>query len=140
MMLYFIVMMRHLLGNMIIKYITIPEFDKDFKTLTKRLKTLPNDFEIFKQFVLELYYEQNIPTKAFIPMEGFCGTKYISNKVKKFACKSLKGKGCDSGIRIIFIWDKENKTITFIEIYFKADQKNENKERLEKFLKERYDK
>ena len=58
--------------------------------------------------------------------------------MRKFSCQSLKGRGSASGIRVIFIWEEETRKITFIEIYFKADQANENKERLQKFIKENF--
>jgi len=121
-----------------IKYNTTPAFDKDFKALSKRFRTLSEDLDVLKKFILETYYEQNIPTKAFVPIEGYCGQNYTSNKIRKFACRSLKGKGSESGIRIIFVLDKESKTITFEEIYFKADQENENRKRLKDFLENNY--
>ena len=121
-----------------INYQSIPEFEKDFKALAKRFKTLHEDFEILKKFVLELYYLHGIDSKAFVPIKGFCQEKYESNKIKKFTCKALKGNGAASGLRVIFVWDKQTQTITFVEIYFKADQENENKGRLKNFLKQSY--
>ncbi len=129
---------KHQSEDIMIKYKTIPEFDKDFKALSKRFKTLPDDFETLKRFILETHYEQDIPTTAFLPIEGCCAQEYTSNKIKKFACKSLKGKGSASGLRVIFVWDKESRAVTFIEIYFKADQENENKKRLKEFLTNHY--
>ena len=63
---------------------------------------------------------------------------YKSKKVRRFTCASLKGRGGNSGIRVIFVYEKAEDThkITFIEIYFKGDQSNEDRERLAKFLKE----
>jgi hypothetical protein len=40
-------------------------------------------------------------------------------KVKKFACKSLKGKGVKSGIRVIYAFYPDRLKIEFLEIYFK---------------------
>ena len=76
-----------------INYKTLPEFDKDFKALIKRYRTLESDFDTFKKYTIETFYEQKTPTTAFVPVEGFCGEKYVSNKVRKFACKSLPGRG-----------------------------------------------
>ena len=61
--------------------------------------------------------------------------KRQANKVRKFSCMSLKGKGAASGIRVIFVWEEEKQLISFIEIYYKGDQENENRERLKEFLK-----
>ena len=119
-----------------INYKTLPEFDKDFKSLLKRFRTLESDFETFKKYTIETFYEQKVPTAAFVPVESFCGEKYISNKVRKFACKSLPGRGSQSGIRIIFIWQKEIRTVTFVEIYFKGDKPEEDRKRLKAVVEE----
>lgn len=42
-------------------------------------------------------------------------------KVKKFACKSLKGKGGHSGIRFTYAYFPFEDKIEFIEIYYKGD-------------------
>ena len=118
-----------------INYKTLPEFDKDFKALLKRYRTLESDFETFKKYTIETFYEKNTPTTAFVPVEGFCGENYVSNKVRKFACKSLPGRGSQSGIRIIFVWQETLRLVTFIEIYFKGDKSEEDRERLGNFVK-----
>ena len=64
-----------------------------------------------------------------------CGESYTSYKVRKFAWRSLKGKGNQSGIRIIFLWEEISRTITFVEIYFKGDKSLEDKERLKDAIK-----
>ncbi len=55
-------------------------------------------------------------------------------KVKKFACKALKGKGVKSGIRIIYAYFVPTKTVDFIEMYFKGESENEDKERIKEYL------
>lgn len=117
-----------------IKYICLEEFEKDFKALQKRYRTLAEDFETFKKFTIETFYEMNVPSTAFLPIEGFCGKKNTANKVRKFACRSLPGRGNQSGIRIIFVWRKETRTVTFVEIYFKGDKSEENRKRLKEFI------
>ena len=118
-----------------INYKTLPEFDKDFKALLKRYRTLESDFETFKKYTIETFYEQSIPTTAFVPVEGFCGENYVSNKVRKFACKSLPGRGSQSGIRIIFVWQESLRLVTFVEMYFKGDKAEEDRGRLGDFVK-----
>lgn len=122
-----------------INYNTIPEFNKDFKGLEKKYKTLPKDFELMKKMLLEPHFLKGhpVPPKALVDIEGFCGKDYKSKKVRRFTCASLKGKGGNSGIRVIFVYEENNNvpSITFIEIYYKGDKGNENKERLLNFLK-----
>ena len=123
-----------------INYASIPKFDKDFKRLGKRFKTLDKDFELMKKMLLEPHFIAGVPAppKALVDIEGFCGKDYKSKKVRRFTCASLKGKGGNSGIRVVFVYEKIEDThkITFVEIYFKGDQPNEDRERLAKFLKE----
>lgn len=54
-------------------------------------------------------------------------------KAKKFTCKSLKGKGAASGIRIIYGHYEKEDIIEFIEIYYKGDKENEDRERILKY-------
>ncbi|MDR2420033.1 MAG: hypothetical protein LBD40_01785 [Puniceicoccales bacterium] len=117
------------------KYNEIPEFEKDFKKLLKRFYTLREDIENMKKSLLEPYFSQKILVSGVPKMEGFCGENYASYKVKSFACAALKGKGRCSGMRIILVYHKEEREITFIEIYFKGNRKNGDKERLQVFIK-----
>ena len=120
--------------NKELHYFTIPEFDKDFKRLQKRFRTLPKDFEIMKKYSLETHYLKGVPTTAFVPIEGYCSEDYESLKVRKFACMALKNLGNRTGIRVIFVFEPETMKITFIEIYFKGDKENEDRYRLKQFL------
>ena len=115
-------------------FINLSAFDKDFKRLEKRYRTLPEDFSLLKRVLGSIYQGLMENTNVFVPIESFCGENYTSNKVRKFTCKALKGKGNQSGIRIIFVYEKEKQQITFVEIYYKGDKENEDKERLKNFI------
>ncbi|MCK9418320.1 MAG: hypothetical protein M0R70_02960 [Nitrospirae bacterium] len=54
-------------------------------------------------------------------------------KAKKFACKALKGKGAQSGIRVIYTYHEEADWIEFIEIYYKSDKESEDRERIKRY-------
>ena len=122
-----------------INYSKIPEFERDFKRLGKKFKTLDKDFELMKKMLLEPHFISGFPAppKALVDIEGFCGEDYKSKKVRRFTCASLKGRGGNSGIRVIFVYENVSgkHNITFIEIYFKGEKENENRERLASFLK-----
>ena len=119
-----------------INYNKIPEFEKDFKKLEKRYRTLGADFENMKKNLLEAHYIKDapLPPNALVDIEGMCKDNYRSKKVRKFACKSLKNLGNRSGIMVIFVLEEEILKITFIEIYYKGDKEIEDKERLKRFL------
>jgi hypothetical protein len=66
----------------------------------------------------------------------------ISNyiiKIKKIACKSLKGKGRNSGLRLVYAFyaksDIADEKIIFIELFFKGDKEMEDRDRILKYFK-----
>lgn len=79
-----------------------PEFDRDLKKLVKRFPTLKEDLDIFVKHQLVLYHKQNIDNKGIYRLKSTHITNPIIYKARKFACRSLKGKGSQSGIRIIY--------------------------------------
>ena len=54
-------------------------------------------------------------------------------KARKFTCKSLKGRGSYSGIRIIYAYFKDDDRIELVERYFKGDKENEDRQRILKY-------
>lgn len=108
----------------------LPEFEKDIKKLLKRFKTLEDDLEIFIKNELNLYHKLKIDNKGVSQVPGLKIEIPKIYKAKKFACRSLKGKGVQSGIRVIYAYFEEKDKIEFIEIYYKGDKENEDKERI----------
>ena len=108
----------------------LPEFEKDFKKLSKRFRTLEEDFEIFINTQLNLFHKQGIDNKGVLPISGIGVPNPKIYKARKFACRSLKGHGVDSGIRVIYVYWEEKDKLEFIEIYFKGDKENENRDRI----------
>jgi len=114
------------------KVIELKEFQNEVKKLVKKYASLYDDIEILKQ-VLEV--EQNgIPGKIF-EIPGLKLTNSKAYKVKKFRCKSLGKSKSDSGIRVVYGFKSlAPETIYLIEIYYKGDRENEDRERIKKYL------
>lgn len=108
----------------------LTEFEKDLKTLLKKFRTLDEDLQVLKT-VLKLRPEQHPPFSFRIDNLGI--TACII-KVKKIACKALKGKGVNSGLRLVYAYFPELRKITFIELYHKNDKENEDRERIKKYF------
>jgi mRNA-degrading endonuclease RelE of RelBE toxin-antitoxin system len=114
-----------------INFRNVPEFESDLKALSKRYSSLSGDIERLKSAL-------KTTTPKFLP-----GAFRISDlgedvsdpvyKVKHFRCESLKGKGCRSGIRIIFSHDETTNEVQFIQIYCKSQTDNEDKIRIKKY-------
>ena len=108
----------------------LPEFDKDFKKLSKRFGTLEEDLKIFINTQLNLYHKQGKDNKGVLLISGLGITVPKIYKARKFACRSLKGRGVDSGIRVIYAYWEDKDRIEFVEIYFKGDKENEDRDRI----------
>ncbi len=118
-----------------ISYGETPEFQKDFKRLLKKFKSLKDDLELVKIAAIELFHIQKVNNLSIFPIQGLCTEEIQVCKIKKFACKALKGRGSKSGIRIIYAFHCANLKIDFIEIYFKGEKANEDRERIRDYLK-----
>lgn len=117
-----------------ITYKNTSGFDKDLKRLLKKFRTLEDDIEIAKTNAIELFHFKNIDNNSVEPIPNFCSDELKICKIKKFACKALKGRGAQSGIRIIYAYYVLNNTVDFIEMYFKGESENEDKERIKRYL------
>jgi len=105
---------------------TLTAFDKDLKQLLKRYRTLNDDLEDVKT-ILKVKPEERPPFSFRIDNLGL---ETCIIKVKKIACKALKGRGVNSGLRLIYAHFPEEQKITFIELYHKNDKENEDKTRI----------
>ncbi len=114
-----------------IKFIRCDEFDKDFKHLSKKYKSLEKDFEdvlkVFNQVWINFPHIErinNLWNDITIPVY----------KMRRVWCESLKK---NSKLRIIFAYDEKSqeiKLIQFIEIYAKWESEVEDRERIRKYL------
>ena len=104
----------------------LSEFKKDLKNLLKKYRALNDDLDVVKR-VLEILPDERPPFSFRIDNLGI-DTCII--KVKKIACKSLKGRGVNSGLRLIYAHFPDEQKITFIELYHKNEKENEDKSRI----------
>jgi hypothetical protein len=108
----------------------LPEFEKDIKKLLKKFRTLEDDLDVFIKAELMLYHKLKKDNKGIFLIPGLGVESPKIYKAKKFACRSLKGKGVQSGIRVIYGYFEKEDRIDFIEIYYKGDKENEDKDRI----------
>ena len=121
---------------MMINYSETDGFARDFKKLLKKFSSLAEDLEIVKQYDIELFHCQKIDKRGIFKIENAANSDNLQFfKIKKFACKTLKGRGSKSGIRVIYAFHCQSCKIDFIEIYFKGEKENEDQERMKEYLK-----
>lgn len=101
-------------------------FRKDLKGLLKKYRTLNDDLEVVKR-VLEVVPNERPPFSFRIDNLGI---ETCVIKVKKMACKALKGRGVNSGLRLVYAHYEEEKKIIFIELFHKNDKENEDRDRI----------
>lgn len=104
----------------------LSEFKKDLKNLLKKYRSLQDDLEVVKR-VLEVVPDEREPFSFRLDQLGI---ETCIIKVKKMACKSLKGRGINSGFRLIYAHFPEEQKIVFIELYHKNNKASEDRDRI----------
>ena len=104
----------------------LPEFNKDLKKLLKKYRSLKGDLENVKS---DLKDEPEARPPFSFRIDNL-GLETCVIKVKKIACKSLKGRGVNSGLRLIYAHFQDLEKIVFIELYHKNDKANEDRQRI----------
>ncbi len=117
-------------------YEETPEFLRDLKRISKKFPSILDDLETVKKNVIELRHVHEKDNLSTFEVPGLDTDKKTFSiwKIKKFACKSLKGRGVKSGIRVIYALFPEKKSVHLLEIYFKGSQKNMDYERTKSFI------
>lgn len=118
-----------------IDYHETPEFQSDLKRLLKKYRTLREDLETAKRAAIELYHLLQVDNHSVFPIPGGGAASLQICKLRKFACKALKGKGAMSGIRVIYAYHAGAQRVDFIEIYYKGNQADEDWGRVEAYLR-----
>jgi len=124
----------------------LDEFKKDLKSLLKKYRSLNDDLKVVNK-ILEVFPDERPPFSFRIDNLGI---ESCVIKIKKIACKALKGKGVNSGLRIIYAYFEECKgikeeniiiqegredKIVMIEIFHKKNKAIEDKERIKRHFK-----
>ncbi len=102
------------------------EFRKNLKKLLKKYRSSNDDLKIVRK-VLRVEPKERPPFSFRI--DGL-GIETCVIKVKKIACKSLKGRGVNTGLRLIYAHFEEEQRIVFVELYHKNIKENEDRERI----------
>lgn len=121
---FFTVRKKHQYENMN-RFNSLPEFEKDFKRLSGKYSSLNEDFKDLEAVI------RILPTgrgKNFTIIH--CSDQIKLVKVR-LACKSLRNRS----MRVIYAYHKDTVTFVYIELYFKGDKANEDRERIGNYLK-----
>lgn len=103
----------------------LPVFEKEFRRLSKKYGTLEEDLKKFEKVLA------TFPTgsgKNFVVIHSGKEVKIVKARL---ACRALR----DRSLRIIYAYFEQEQKIEFIEIYFKGDKENEDRDRIVEYLK-----
>jgi hypothetical protein len=102
----------------------LSEFSKEFKRLAKKYKSLPEDIKEFKRVV------SVVPLGNSKHFNVITNTEQCAIIKARLFCRYLKGLS----LRIIYAFHSQSQKIDFIEIYFKGEKENEDRERIKGYL------
>ena len=123
------------MGKIFKDEILLPEFERDLKQLTKKFRSLPGDLDVFITYSLNSFHKLQQMQDGIEHIAGL-GIEYPKvYKATKFTCRALKNRGVKSGIRVIYAYFPDLDKVEFVEMYFKADQENEDWARILKLYK-----
>lgn len=103
----------------------IDYFTKDFKRLSKKYRSLPDDLLEFKKIV----FKYPLGTGRHFAM--LTGTKTVKIIKARLFCRYLRG----SSLRIIYAYHEAKQKIEFVEVYPKREKTREDQERIKDYLK-----
>jgi len=110
---------------MMMNFKELPAFSKEFKKLLKKYKTLESDLQVFKKGIAKVDLLSNKNFAVLHQRERLLIIK------ARFFCRYLKSKT----LRLIYAYYSEKGLIEFIEIYFKGNKENEDRERIKNYIK-----
>ena len=92
-------------------------FKKDVKGLSKKYRSLEEDLMVVRK-ILRLMPDERPPFSTTV--EEHVDSNII--KVRKIACKSLKGHGGNSGLQLLYAYFEKEEKIVLIGLYHADDK------------------
>lgn len=110
--------------------VRLAEFDRDLKKLLKKYRTLEEDLSVLIDTALFRFHKIDSAYPYVVRIENLGTVRLPVFKVRRFACRAIKGAGSNTGLRLIYAYDSDADRIELVEIYMKSDQAVEDKERI----------
>ncbi len=102
------------------KFDELQEFQKELNRLAKKYKSLPEDLKVFTSVV------SAVPLGNSKHFNIIMQTDVLYIIKARLFCRYLKG----SSLRIIYAYFEQNQRIELIELYYKGDKENEDRDRI----------
>lgn len=107
------------------KFYQLPQFGKDLKKLSRKYPSLQSDIEDIQSVLLAS------PLGIGKNFTIISTAKEIMIVKARVHCESLRARS----VRLIYAYHKDRIEFMYIEVYFKGDKQNEDRERITDYLK-----
>ena len=104
---------------------SLPEFRRELRKLSRKYGTLDDDLETFKEVL------STSPTGFGNSFTVIHSAEVVKIVKAHMACRSLRGKF----LRVIYAYLEREEKVEFIEIYYKGNKGNEDRNRIRGYLK-----
>ena len=111
--------------TMTMNFNELPEFTKESKWLSRKYKSLPDDLQEFKKII------SVVPLGNSKHFNVITQAEVLHIVKARLFCRYLKG----SSLRVIYAYFQQDQKIVFIEVYFKGNKENGDRERIKQYLK-----
>lgn len=110
------------------EFVESDDFKREFKKLKKKYPTLEDDLEVVKKAIKATPTGNG--TKHWNILKTDNSHCYILKM--RMMCRAVRG----SQFRIVYCYNEKNIEILFIELYFKSNKVNEDRQRIDDVIKE----
>jgi len=108
--------------------VALPEYLRDLRSLSRRFRGLEEDVRIFVEKPLTYF-----PVAGRNERAAGLGFEYpVVYVAKRLACRALRGRGSDSGLRLVCAWFPGEDRLELVELYYKGDKQVEDKARIKR--------
>lgn len=114
--------------------VRLAEFDRDIRKLKRRYRTLEDDLVTLVDTALFAFHKISQDYPWIVKLDDLGKVRLPVYKVKRFACRSIKGAGSRTGLRLIYAYDAAKDRVVLIEIYMKSDKEVEDRERVRQHM------
>lgn len=102
----------------------LPAFEREYRHLERRYRTLPSDIVVFESVLVEF------PTGRGAKFVTLHTEPHCTVIKARLSCRTLR----NSSLRIIYAWHPDTKVFVYLEIYYKGDKESEDRERIREYL------
>ncbi len=105
-------------------------FQKELKRLLKKYRSLDEDLKTFRMVIEVKLNDRSVlkPTKHWAILASH---EKIAIVKTRLACKYLRGEF----MRVVFAYHPSENRFCFIELYYKGDKENEDRQRYEEYIR-----